>query len=105
MFYRWEDLTFQEIKPGVRGKTISGEKASISYFELDPGALSLFHSHHNEQINYVIQGELEFTTPSEKKVLKEGEVIILPSDISHQVKNVGKQMAINIGVLSPPRGT
>ena len=104
MFYKWEEIPIEEVRPGVRGRTISGEKVSMSYFELDPGAISPFHKHSNEQINCVLQGELEFTTDKEKRILKEGEIVLFPDNVPHQVKNIGDKVAVNLGALSPPRG-
>jgi quercetin dioxygenase-like cupin family protein len=101
--YSWDDIPSSEPRPGVKGKTIKGEKASISYFEMQPGTASPLHDHDNEQINYVLEGEIEFSSGDDVQVLKAGQVVVFAPWESHLVRNVGTTMAKNLGVLSPPR--
>jgi len=92
-----------EVKPGAKGRNIDGEKASISLFEMAPGAEGDMHAHDNEQINYVLEGELEYSTGEETVVLKAGQVVVFPPQTPHQVRNISAVPAKHIGVLSPPR--
>lgn len=104
--YSWNEIPVSEPRPGVRGRTIKGEKGSISYFEMDPGTESPQHEHDNEQMNYVMEGEIEFSSGEhreEVQVLKAGQVVVFAPHETHLVRNVGKSMAKNIGVMSPPR--
>jgi len=101
--YSWEEVPVSEVRPGVRGRTIKGEKASISYFEMEPGTESPLHDHDNEQINYVLEGEIGFTSGSESVILKAGQVVVFSPYERHLVRNAGTVLAKNIGVLSPPR--
>ena len=101
--YSWDGIQSSEPRPGVKGKTIKGEKASISYFEMQPGTASPLHDHDNEQINYVLEGEIEFTSGDRVEVLKAGQVVVFAPWETHLVRNVGTTMAKNLGVLSPPR--
>ncbi len=101
--YSWKDIEVSEPRPGVRGRTIKGDKASISYFEMDPGTASPQHEHDNEQINYVLEGEIEFSSGSDVVILKAGQVVVFAPHETHLVRNAGASVAKNIGVLSPPR--
>lgn len=101
--YSWSEIPTSEVRPGARGKTIKGQKASISYFEMDPGVEAPLHDHDNEQINYVLEGELEFSSGDETVTLKAGQVVIFPPWEPHQVRNASASLARNLGVLSPPR--
>jgi len=101
--YSWSDVPASQVRPGVKGKTIKGVKASISYFEMDPGTEAPLHEHDNEQINYVLEGELEFTSGKDTVTLKAGQVVVFAPYESHQVRNTSASLARNLGVLSPPR--
>ena len=101
--YSWDDIPISEVRPGARGRTIKGEKVSISYFDMDPGTEAPLHDHDNEQINYVLEGELQFKSGEETVILKAGQVVVFPPWEPHQVSNVSTKMAKNLGVLSPPR--
>jgi quercetin dioxygenase-like cupin family protein len=101
--YAWKEIPMSQPRPGVRGQTIKGEKASISYFEMEPGTESPRHDHDNEQINYVLEGEVEFLSGDEAVTLRAGEVVVFAPYESHLVRNVGVGIARHIGVLSPPR--
>ena len=101
--YSWSDLPSSAPRPGVTGKTIKGEKVSISYFEMEPGAESPLHHHDNEQINYVLEGRIQFTSGEESATLEAGQVVVFAPWEWHLVRNVGPSVAKNLGVLSPPR--
>ena len=101
--YSWSEVPESQVRPGVRGKTIKGVKASISYFEMEPGTEAPLHEHDNEQINYVLDGELEFSSGQESVILKAGQVVVFAPHESHQVRNTSAALAKNLGVLSPPR--
>ena len=101
--YTWNEIPSSEPRPGVVGRTIKGEKASISYFEMQPGTASPLHDHDNEQINYVLEGEIEFSSGDHVEVLKAGQVVVFAPWEPHLVRNVGATVAKNLGVLSPPR--
>jgi quercetin dioxygenase-like cupin family protein len=101
--YTWSEIPTVEVKPGAKGKNIDGEKASVSLFEMAPGAEGDPHSHENEQINYVLEGGLEFSSGAEVKVLKAGQVVVFPPNASHRVRNISKATARHIGFLIPAR--
>ena len=100
--HSWDSMSASEVKPGISRRTIKGERASLSYVELAPGAESPLHQHVHEQIDYVLEGELEFSSGSHVVVVKAGQVVVLPGCAPHRVRNVGAGVARNLGVFSPP---
>jgi quercetin dioxygenase-like cupin family protein len=103
--YSWSDVPAVTPRPGAVGRNIDGEKMSISIFEMaaGSGADSTFHDHDNEQINYVLEGELEYATPDKVHVLKAGQVVVFPAYEPHRVRNMSKAPAKHLGILCPPR--
>jgi amino-acid N-acetyltransferase len=64
---------------------IAGQKMRFTYFEVPPHALFGKHSHESEQITYVLEGELFFSSAGNTWCLKPGDLIVIPSNIEHKV--------------------
>lgn len=79
-------LKSKEILPGLHGKIIHGETMTLAFWEVEEGAIVPEHFHINEQIMHVMEGEFEFTVAGETKVYLPGELVIIPSNISHSGK-------------------
>ena len=81
--YRKTDL---QLKPSVSGAkmwAVGLEKTMLTYFELKPNTIFPDHSHEAEQITLVLEGELTFKYDDKEVVLKEGDVIAIPSNKIH----------------------
>jgi len=101
-FSDWDDIEGVEVIEGLTRKLITGEKVMMCRFEFEPNISLPRHKHPHEQISYVLKGELEFTLGDETKVLKAGELCLIPSNVEHGVK-VGDKETIVIDVFSPIR--
>ena len=102
MFYRWDEVAPSEVKPGVRRRTIVAQNLSVSYVELDPDLATPFHTHENEQVVTVVEGQMEFSTDKDSKVLGPGEVVVFGPNVPHQGKALGGK-ALVWEALSPAR--
>ena len=61
---------------------------TFAHWDIEPGALLPEHSHVHEQVCNVIQGEFELTIDGESRVLKAGDVGIIPSNAVHSGRAV-----------------
>lgn len=64
---------------------IHGEKMSFTFFEVPAHKEFKKHSHINEQITYVLEGELYFEAEEKTYCLGPGDTIIIPSNLEHRV--------------------
>ena len=101
-FYNAEDATQRTLAPGVKLKTMWGEKIMMSLVKLDPKSEVPMHSHPHEQAGMVLEGEFEFTIGSESKKVSKGEYYIIPGGVEHKVV-AGTNTAIALDIFSPPR--
>ena len=59
------------------------------------------HSHHNEQISYVLEGSLVFSVDNRDIVVKAGEVLAIPPHMPHRV--VALVDSLSLDIFNPPR--
>ena len=68
---------------------------------LEPGAIVPEHSHHNEQISYILEGALRFHVGGEEKVVRAGEVLIIPPHVPHSAEAL--ERTVDLDIFTPPR--
>ena len=68
MQYKLSEIEPKEIMPGYYGKLVHTQNTSLAFWEVEEGAQVPEHSHMNEQIMHVIEGEFEFTLDGTTKV-------------------------------------
>jgi quercetin dioxygenase-like cupin family protein len=77
--------------------SIPGREAIQVLVGIAPGVVAPNHTHPGEELVYVVEGELEYTLEGKPPVtLKAGEVLFIPSDTPHVVKNVGSGNATEL---------
>ena len=62
------------------------------------------HSHHNEQLTYIISGALHFHLGEKGEhelVVRAGEVLVIPSNLPHSA--LASEDTLDVDVFSPPR--
>ncbi len=92
----------KELFPGVIARTFWGENILMALVDLDSNSVVPAHHHVHEQSGVVLQGELQFTIADEVKVLKPGDLYLIPSGVEHSV-TVGSQPAQVLDIFSPVR--
>ncbi len=88
--------------PGVEMRVIHGEKMTMVFFRLEPGAGPPLHAHPHEQIGTVLKGSIELVIGDEKRIVLEGEAYHVPSNVLHGGK-CGEFPSEIIEVFSPAR--
>ena len=101
-FHNPADRTPKELFPGALARTFWGEQLLLSYLDLAPGSFVPPHSHPHEQAGIVLSGELEFIIGDETRMVKTGEIFIVPGGVEHSVK-VGDAPARVLDIFSPVR--
>lgn len=90
------DLEQKEILPGLKVRFVHSEHMTVAYWEIDKGAELPLHSHPNEQIANVIEGQLELTVDGEVRTLSPGQVVVIPGGVEHAGKGVTDCRVIDI---------
>lgn len=93
-----------EVAEGVHlGELVTGERATVTYWRIDPGASLPVHEHEQEQIGYVLRGRLTAISEGEEVRLEAGDSYRFPSWERHGAENRSEAPAVGLGYLSPPR--
>jgi len=78
-----KELEAKKPETGVEIRVIPGQKMTMAFFHLEPGAKIPEHSHPHEQMGTVLKGAVELIVDKEKRIVKEGEAYHVPSDVTH----------------------
>lgn len=76
----------KEPVPGWAGRFFNSENMTFGYYDTVAGSTLHEHSHPNEEVWHVIEGELEVTIGSDTQVAGPGWVAVVPADTPHSVK-------------------
>jgi quercetin dioxygenase-like cupin family protein len=56
-----------------------------AYYEIDAGALLHAHSHPNEEVWHIIDGEVDLTLGQETRCVRAGYAVVIPAGTTHAV--------------------
>lgn len=87
-YLKLENIDSKEIVKGYRARFVHSENITTAYWEVEAGASLPVHSHKHEQISNVTEGEFEFNLDGDIRILKPGDVVVIPSEIPHSGKAV-----------------
>jgi quercetin dioxygenase-like cupin family protein len=94
-------------RTGLRRRDLSvhGREVIQNRVELGPGAPSIRHRHPGEEIIYVLEGALEYRIdgrPAQTYLV--GEVLMVPAETVHSVRNVGGGNATELATYFVEKG-
>ena len=101
---RWSDLPEERVTDLISRRLITGTAMMIAHVYLKKDALVPQHSHHNEQITYILSGALHFWIGADRArevIVREGEVLHIPSHVPHEARAL--EDTLDVDVFSPPR--
>ena len=109
-FHRWEDFPQRTVSylagrpnsEGIKIRILSTERIMLTEIKVQGGGTIPRHYHEAEQIIMVQKGEARVTTGKEPpRLLRAGDIWIVPSNTMHGVEYLGDVEALEI--VSPPR--
>jgi quercetin dioxygenase-like cupin family protein len=90
------------VEPGIVVRPVLGNRMNMSFIYFEPHTVAPVHQHREEQIGTVLEGSLEFQLAGEKRILRRGDVYVIPPDVPHGAVT-GEERCITLDVFSPPR--
>jgi len=99
--HRWDEIALDKITEMISQKIIAGEREMLAQIYLKRGALVPMHAHESEQMTYILQGALKCLVGGEELLVREGEVLHIPSGTPHQAEAL--EDTFELDVFSPVR--
>jgi quercetin dioxygenase-like cupin family protein len=102
--YNWDQMPREEINARIGRRMITGSNMMIAHIYLKKDAVVPLHSHHNEQITYVLEGALKFVLGEKQDrelIVRAGEVLVIPPHEPHSA--VALEDTLDVDVFNPPR--
>lgn len=82
-FIHLDDIEEKEIVLGYHGRFVHSENMTLAYWNIDEGATIPLHSHPHEQVANLMEGTFELVVGGEKRVIKPGDVAVIPGGVKH----------------------
>ena len=102
--HAWENIPLEQLNPDLGRKMLTGQNVMLTQIFLKKGCIVPKHSHHNEQVTYVLEGKLKFLLgddQDEEVIVKAGEVLVIPSNLPHSAEAL--EDTFDIDIFDPPR--
>jgi quercetin dioxygenase-like cupin family protein len=91
-----------EMSDRVHRRTMgTTDEAMLCEIFLEKGAVIERHQHQNDQVGYVVYGEVTITIGDETRVCSGGDSYAIPGGVIHQVEALKESLLVD--VFSPPR--
>lgn len=100
-FYRWDDIPEEKLTDLFSRKLVVGKNEMLALVTLKKGAFVRPHKHESEQISFILKGALKFQISEREIVVKEGELLHLPSNMEHSA--IALEDTLDLDVFSPIR--
>lgn len=102
--YSWDQMPRETVTPMLDRRLITGDRMMIAHVYLKKGCIVPKHSHHNEQITYILEGELKFWVGEDELEVvhvRAGEVLHIPGNVPHKAEAIAD--TLDVDIFDPPR--
>ncbi len=97
----WHTIPLEELNPLLQRQFVVGQEIMVARVLLKKGCVVPEHSHHNEQLTYILDGALKFWIDGRELVVHSGEVLCIPAHMPHKAEAL--EDTVDLDVFNPPR--
>jgi quercetin dioxygenase-like cupin family protein len=97
----WHTIPLEELNPLLQRQFVVGQEIMLARVLLKKGCVVPEHSHHNEQLTYILDGALKFWIDGREIVVHTGEVLCIPANMPHKAEAL--EDTVDLDVFNPPR--
>ena len=101
-FVTWDEVDPIEIVAGLRFQPVLGSRLMVNFVHFEPNTEAPEHWHEEEQISFVVDGELEFELDGEKRTVHRGQAVVIPPNVPHAARTYDGS-CLEVDVFYPPR--
>jgi quercetin dioxygenase-like cupin family protein len=100
----FDELPESEPYDGLRRRTFDSVHATVNEYRFEPGAHFPLHTHPEEQLTFVTEGEIELTAGDEVTRLARGDWAVVDGDVPHGIRALDGGAAI-LAIVIPRRAS
>jgi quercetin dioxygenase-like cupin family protein len=97
----WHTIPLEQLNPLLQRQFVVGQEIMVARVILKKGCVVPEHSHHNEQLTYILDGALKFWIDGKEIVVHAGEVLCIPAHMPHKAEAL--EDTVDLDVFNPPR--
>jgi len=97
----WNTVPIEDLNPLLQRHFVVGQDIMVARVLMKKGCIVPLHSHHNEQVTYILEGALKFWIDGKEIVVRAGEVLTIPRNMPHKAEAL--EDTIDLDVFNPPR--
>jgi quercetin dioxygenase-like cupin family protein len=97
----WHTIPLEDLNPLLQRQFVVGQEIMLARVLLKKGCIVPEHSHHNEQLTYIVEGALKFYIDGKEIVVHAGEVLCIPGNMPHKAEAM--EDTVDLDVFTPPR--
>ena len=97
----WHTIPLEDLNPLLQRQFVVGQEIMLARVLLKKGCIVPEHSHHNEQLTYILDGALKFWIDGREIVVHAGEVLCIPAHMPHKAEAL--EDTVDLDVFNPPR--
>lgn len=96
------DVSAVEFVPGLTFRPVVGRGLMANFVRFQPNTVAPVHTHDEEQITIVLEGEFEFDLDGDVRVMRPGMAAVVPPGVPHGARTHDTS-CFEIDVFHPPR--
>src|ERR1700749_472883 len=85
-YVSWDSIALEDLNPLLQRQYVVGQEIMLARVLLKKGCVVPEHSHHNEQLTYILEGALKFWIDGKEIVVHSGEVLCIPAHMPHKAE-------------------
>ncbi len=97
----WSSIELEDLNPLLQRQFVVGHQIMVARVLLKKGCIVPLHSHHNEQVTYILEGALKFWIDGSEIVVNAGEVLTIPPHMPHKAEAMAD--TVDLDIFNPPR--
>lgn len=97
----WSSIPLENLTPLLQRQMVWGQQIMLARVLLKKGSIVPEHSHHNEQLTYILDGALKFWIDGKEITVHSGEVLCIPAHMPHKAEALVD--TVDLDVFTPPR--
>lgn len=97
----WSTVPIEDLNPLLQRHFVVGQDIMVARVLMKKGCIVPLHSHHNEQLTYILEGALKFWIDGKEIVVRAGEVLTIPRNMPHKAEAL--EDTVDLDVFNPPR--